>query len=81
MTRPSGGREVVLLVRGGRCSCSPTRRVRWVDPPGVPGLLPMVHCRADGETGERSKRSHALPGPDEGVRAVVLGVYMPELSP
>jgi hypothetical protein len=49
-----------VMYNGGPCSCAPGRYVRFIDPPGVPGLRPAVHCR-DAELGERGLATHNPP--------------------
>jgi len=63
-----------LLYPGAPCTCRPGRYVRFVDPPGVPGLEPAIHCRAVGAP-EAERRTHDIP-PD----AVVL-IHVPTVDP
>ena len=62
------------LHAGGPCSCAPGRYVRWIDPRGVPGLEPAVHCRGYDSPAD-DRRTHSLPS------HVAVLVRCPDLDP
>jgi hypothetical protein len=59
-----------MIYSGGPCSCRAGRYVRFVIPPGVPGLAPHISCRAnDAERDEVAV--HDLPA------GAVVAIRMP----
>lgn len=44
----------------GPCTCKPGRYIRFIDPPGIPGLTPRIHCR-DSFEGRGFTATHPIP--------------------
>lgn len=50
----------MIIRKGGPCTCSPGRYIRFIIPPGVPDAEPVISCR-DNEAGELTVKEHAIP--------------------
>ena len=69
---PSSSPTSIMIYAGGPCTCVPGRYIRFIDPPGVPGLEPKIACRGVDSPNE-DKRYHAIP------EHAVLGIRLPVL--